>query len=231
MSNIYYVYLHRKPSGEIFYIGKGKKARAYDKSGRSAHWQSLVSKYGYEIEILYKDLSEIESFQIEVDVIGMLKLTRQGGTLINQTLGGVGAKGIFCNEHTKKLRSKRMRGNNHPNSDKTVYTFIHFYTEEEFTGTRQDFILTKGIQIRDLFNATDPRTNVLGWCLKENINKLSRTKTDNRIHTFKHTTGKIIQATRKDFRDITGVETVKLFANPPHKRKSIHGWSLTTLSS
>jgi hypothetical protein len=226
LSNEFYVYIHRKLNGEVFYVGKGSKRRAFDKWGRSPHWNHLVEKYGHEVEILYKGLSEQDAFRIEEELIDILKHFRKGGTLINQTAGGAGSPEVHTSGHTRKLRSERIKGNNHFNADKTIYTFVHFYTKEEFVGTRQDFTTKKGFRIDVLFSKACLRQNVNGWCLKENIEKIERTKNDNRIHTFEHSTGRIIQSTRGDFRLTTGVDTVKLFANPPHRRNSVKGWCL-----
>ena len=44
------VYLHRRPNGEIFYVGKGLLQRAYDFApSRRTDWhKNIVAKYGRE---------------------------------------------------------------------------------------------------------------------------------------------------------------------------------------
>ena len=42
----YYVYVHKKPDGKIFYVGKGKNKRAWSISDRNNLWKKIVSKYG-----------------------------------------------------------------------------------------------------------------------------------------------------------------------------------------
>ena len=51
---MFYVYLHKKPNGQIFYVGKGKGYRATQKSNRNAYWKRVVDKYGYNVTI-FKD--------------------------------------------------------------------------------------------------------------------------------------------------------------------------------
>ena len=61
------VYLHkRKDTNEIFYVGKGKNyLRAYSKHGRNKYWENIVNKYGYDIEIIYENISNEESILLE----------------------------------------------------------------------------------------------------------------------------------------------------------------------
>ena len=57
MKNDYYVYLHKTLDGKVFYVGKGRNKRAWEKSGRSKNWRE-VSENGYSIEIHSENLSE-----------------------------------------------------------------------------------------------------------------------------------------------------------------------------
>ena len=90
--NKYYIYAHLKPNtGEIFYIGKGCRERAYSTYGRSKWWHNIVSKYGYDIFILDANLSEAEAFKIEKKYIKRLgRRDLKEGTLVNLTDGGEG---------------------------------------------------------------------------------------------------------------------------------------------
>jgi hypothetical protein len=64
--NRYYIYFHINPVTEqIFYIGKGRKQRAYDRKGRNIYWQSYVLKYGFRVEIIENQLEEQEAFDRE----------------------------------------------------------------------------------------------------------------------------------------------------------------------
>lgn len=87
------VYQHRRnDTNEIFYIGIGKsKYRAGKKTNRNSHWHRIVNKYGYTIEILYKNITWEESIKQEIRLIkkyGRKDLKK--GNLVNQTNGGDG---------------------------------------------------------------------------------------------------------------------------------------------
>lgn len=54
------LYRHLKPNGETFYIGVGNNIRPYTKSDRNNFWWKVVKKYGYEIQILKRNLTKEE---------------------------------------------------------------------------------------------------------------------------------------------------------------------------
>lgn len=61
----YYVYIHKdKDTGEVFYVGKGRRDRASSKTGRSSAWKER-SVSGFEVDYLHKDLSECEAIELE----------------------------------------------------------------------------------------------------------------------------------------------------------------------
>lgn len=68
----YYVYLHKdNATGTVFYVGKGYGDRAWRKDGRNQLWQEHVKSLsdGWCVEIAEDDLSEIEAFEIEADLV------------------------------------------------------------------------------------------------------------------------------------------------------------------
>ncbi len=71
MKNDYYVYLHKTLDGRVFYVGKGRCKRAWDKSHRSKSWHELSSK-GYTTEIYCENLSEKDALKIEDSLITSL---------------------------------------------------------------------------------------------------------------------------------------------------------------
>lgn len=114
------VYQHRRlDNNEIFYIGieldsnkrKATGLRSAKISGRNRFWKSIASKTKYSIEILFKDLTNEESKQVEKYLIKFygrrdLKL----GSLVNLTDGGDGAVGcVQTKEHRQKI-SKSLKG-------------------------------------------------------------------------------------------------------------------------
>ena len=93
-----YVYLHTKPNGEIFYVGKGSGYRAYDKNHRSEYWKRVVNKYGYEVKIFLDNVSDEKALSVEMDLIDAIGLDN----LVNFTKGGEGISGFKHKEITKK---------------------------------------------------------------------------------------------------------------------------------
>ena len=91
----YCVYIHSRPDGTPFYVGKGTFVRANElaPSRRTKHHANVVTKYGREnIRIcVFPCLDEKDSFRFEVYWIKKLRLL--GHKLINYTEGGEGASG------------------------------------------------------------------------------------------------------------------------------------------
>lgn len=88
-NNIYYVYLHKKQNGDIFYVGKGKGNRAYKNSRRSDLWNYTRDKHGLIIEIYRDNLSEKDALALETELIKKLGRVDLGtGNLVNFTDGG-----------------------------------------------------------------------------------------------------------------------------------------------
>lgn len=106
--NRFYVYLHRRiTDGKIFYIGKGSGYRARAKKNRNRHWQNIVNKHGYQVEIFKDNLTEREAFELEKYLI---KSCRDLGIKIcNLSDGGEGQSGVVHTEETKaKWRAAKL---------------------------------------------------------------------------------------------------------------------------
>lgn len=98
----FYVYLHKRPDGRIFYVGKGKARRAWSSENRNQHWHNIVNKYGsFDVEIIEDCLTEQESLEKEIEKIREIGLDN----LANKTLGGGGVSG---HKHSEDSR-ERMR--------------------------------------------------------------------------------------------------------------------------
>lgn len=92
--NRFYVYAHMiSGTNEIFYIGKGSDKRAYSLKSRNKYWNSIVNKYGYDINILEENLLEKQAFDREIALIKEIR------PKANLTEGGEGTD-------TFKLMSK-----------------------------------------------------------------------------------------------------------------------------
>jgi hypothetical protein len=100
---MFYTYAHYKPEGGLFYIGKGKRRRAYAMDGRNSHWQNIVNKYGRpHVELLAKWDTETDALNHEKLLISCFR--DMGFVLANKADGGTGASGYkFTYEQKKNL--------------------------------------------------------------------------------------------------------------------------------
>lgn len=100
----YYIYLHiRLDNGNPFYVGKGKDKRCLVKRQRSFHWKNMANKYGYDILILEKNLSEQEAFEKEIYWIKRLgRKELNQGLLVNFSNGGEGSSGRKMSQKNKE---------------------------------------------------------------------------------------------------------------------------------
>lgn len=89
----FYTYLHCKPNGDPFYVGKGHGRRSHRFDKRNQHHKNIVAKYGAENILVYvtKRDSEESALKAEIRLIKMLRWA--GFELCNQTDGGEGTSG------------------------------------------------------------------------------------------------------------------------------------------
>ena len=110
----YYVYEHwRLDTDRPFYVGKGKKGRAYAFKGRGEHYQEIwdvLKKNDWQIDvrIVVRCLSEREAFRIEMERIAFWK--ESGVVLVNKTNGGDGTWGLKYTEARRQKLSKKLKG-------------------------------------------------------------------------------------------------------------------------
>ena len=110
---MFYVYAHYKaddPTGNPFYIGKGKGSRELSHN-RNPFWQNIVKKHGFISKRLHENLTEQEAWDIEINLINQFgKLTEGGGCLCNLADGGEGASGVKHSNTTKEKWSWAKKG-------------------------------------------------------------------------------------------------------------------------
>ena len=120
----FYVYLHiRLDNMTPFYVGKGKRDRAYDLD-RSDFHNSVRDEYDCKVVIIKDKLTESQAFRLEKRMIEYYVLTLGYGIpikgydnydhdlpyLTNFTWGGEGASGYKHSEETKLKMSESQRG-------------------------------------------------------------------------------------------------------------------------
>ena len=121
---MFYVYEHiRNDTNAIFYVGKGKKERAYRVNNRNEYWKNIVNKTGYTVRFVVKDVDEELAYLVEEERIDQLK--KLGIKLTNLTLGGEGASGgenhhMWGKTHPDK-GSKRPYGKYKRGADNPMY--------------------------------------------------------------------------------------------------------------
>lgn len=102
MKKDYKVYVHQKETtGEIFYVGKGRRWRENHKHNRNKHWLNVVAKNGFTVCVVAANLSNEEACAFERLLIE--KLGRD--TLVNYTNGGEGSEGY---KHTEESKAKML---------------------------------------------------------------------------------------------------------------------------
>ncbi len=104
----FYIYIHSKPNGTPFYVGKGCGGRAYRFNKRSPHHRNVIRKYGKENIIIsvFPCESEEHAFQEEIKMI--VRLRKMGYILCNATDGGEGSSGYH---HTDEvIRKSKEQG-------------------------------------------------------------------------------------------------------------------------
>lgn len=129
MTNLFYVYAHKKEStGDVFYIGKGSnrsdRKKTYERANyflkRSRHWQAIAAKHGVCVEILGEYETENEAFEYEKRMIAVLGKNASGGALCNLTDGGDGHCGFSPSQVTREKLRFAVAREKHPNWGKKL---------------------------------------------------------------------------------------------------------------
>ena len=109
MVNQYYVYLHCRPTGDPFYVGKGCSLhhRSHDlKRDRNKYHRNIVLKYGQEnIEVLVFP-RDCEASALADEVLWIRELRQAGYVLTNMTDGGEGLSNPSIETREKLSKSK-----------------------------------------------------------------------------------------------------------------------------
>lgn len=111
---VYYIYHHlKKTNGEIFYIGKGKRRRAWEFNERNKKWKEIAENFGVDVIIVKDGLTELEAYSLEKEHIFNIGIEN----LTNISTGGIGgSSGVTCPEHLRKLVSQIHLGKPKPKS-------------------------------------------------------------------------------------------------------------------
>lgn len=113
METQFYVYVHCKPSGEIFYVGKGKDRRSVDFHGRNAYHKNVVAKYGQENIGVYIFACDSEREALDDEARWIAQLRSDGTQLANIADNGLGCFGWKASIEQRARMSLRQIGNKH----------------------------------------------------------------------------------------------------------------------
>mgnify|MGYP000109030619 CR=1 FL=1 len=104
------VYLHRRNDDlSIFYVGMGSKKRPYSKRDRNNYWNNVVKKHGYYTEIVARNLSVQDAYELESFLIQEIGRKDLGlGNLVNMTDGGDGCNN-WNDDRTKNMIEKNRK--------------------------------------------------------------------------------------------------------------------------
>ena len=93
-----YVYLSRRPCGEVFYVGIGNRKGRHTAAHNNRHYNNIVRKGGCTVRIIHENLTWAEACELE-----KFYIIRHKETIVNLTEGGEGALGY---KHTKTSKAK-----------------------------------------------------------------------------------------------------------------------------
>jgi hypothetical protein len=105
----FYVYIHKKPDGTPFYVGKGHGDRAYKLTWRNPHHQAVLDKYKGQVIIEITNC-ENEQAAFELEKIYIKQLRDQGYRLCNRTDGGEGVCGLVVSQQSREKMSLAKLG-------------------------------------------------------------------------------------------------------------------------
>lgn len=105
------VYLHKRPDGSPFYVGKGTLERSRKVLRRNnPHHRNIVAKYGRDniiIEIVATDLAESAAFALETETITSMRAA--GERLCNLSDGGEGPSNPSAATRRRMSKAQRKR--------------------------------------------------------------------------------------------------------------------------
>ena len=209
----FYVYLHRRASDNTpFYVGKGKGQRAWHFYNRNRYWNNVKEKHGVIVEVIFDNLTEEESLQVEKDTI--LELTYFGYPLTNLTSGGEGATPSL-ETRLKMSISRKGRKMSEESIKKTADWHRGRKRSEETCQRISDSLKGKKVPRERAIRSGLSRTGVLSAIA------------DKTIYSFLHENGTQFTGTRLELCEKFNLNRKlinKLFYTKP--RKTSQSWSL-----
>lgn len=107
MTTTFYAYIHCKPDGVPFYVGKGHGNRYRSVKDRSEWHRRIVKNHGTPLVALLECSSEATAFELEKGLIRCLR--RSGVVLCNLTDGGEGTTGHTVSPESRAVITSKLK--------------------------------------------------------------------------------------------------------------------------
>lgn len=108
----FYAYMHCKPDGMPFYVGKGDETRVSSKKRHhNRHHKNILSKYGEENILVGKLECSREDIAFDLERGLIKRLRKMGIPIVNLTDGGDGTKGAVRSPETRAKMAAGKVGN------------------------------------------------------------------------------------------------------------------------
>lgn len=115
----FYVYIHKKPDGTPFYVGKSSTDRHKTIWRKHNKWHTrIVEKYGPENIIVEVTQCQSEANAFELEKIYIKQLRQDGCDLVNVTDGGEGVSGFKQSAKQIELNRQAKVGNTYRRGSK-----------------------------------------------------------------------------------------------------------------
>lgn len=106
----FYTYLHCKPDGLPFYVGKGFGSRFSNFYNRNKYHKNVVAKYDAKNILVYVFQCDSEEQAFDDEIHQIAQLRNDGYELCNLSDGGDGASGVIRSTEAKEKSAAWHRG-------------------------------------------------------------------------------------------------------------------------
>ena len=222
MEKTYYVYIDKKPCGEVFYVGKGN-ARRVKQEKRNRHHSFVAKKYPDWIREIVFTGTEHDCLKKETELVSFYGRKDLGnGTLVNLCDGGKGAfKYIRTKQEIERL-SKRWVGNKNPLFNKNIYLWINLDTGQKEENTIFEmYIKYGGSRPHWTSIVNGDRKSHVGWALQKT--KINVRSTKGKVFNFQNESGDFFVGTQNDLVNKTGMSCASA-SRIVHKNYKTLGW-------
>jgi len=108
----FYAYIHCKPDGTPFYVGKGDERRVAKKSrSHNPRHKNVLNKYGEDKILVGKMECSTEEIAFDLERGLIKRLRKMGVDIVNLTEGGDGASGAVRSPETRAKMGRAQMGN------------------------------------------------------------------------------------------------------------------------